>query len=81
MNNFNFSKNPFNGANNQTKIAGNHVFKKSDGGRMSLDEVRGNMGDVKYPNIETPKEVNPTPDMQFDATRNRLQTLKNIGKK
>ena len=36
----NFSKNPFAGANNQTKIAGNYVMKKTDGGRFSLDSIR-----------------------------------------
>lgn len=73
----NFSKNPFNGLNNNTKIAGNHVFKKSDGGRMSLEEVRSNMDDVRN-NMQN--KENKTSDKQFDVTRNRLQSFKNIGK-
>lgn len=80
MNNMNFSKNPFNGLNNNTKIAGNHVFKENDGGRMSLEEVRGNMNAVKHSNNSVQNKENKIPDQQFDITRNRLQSFKNIGK-
>lgn len=81
MNNMNFSKNPFNGVNSNTKIAGNHVFKPSDGGRVSLDDVREKMVDTNRPNIETKKEPTVIPDTQFDATRRRMQSFKNIGNK
>lgn len=80
MNNMNFSKNPFNGLNNNTKIAGNHVFKKSDGGRMSLEEVKSNMNEVKNSNVNKKQEDNIIPDKQFDIMRNSLQSLKNIGR-
>lgn len=80
MNNMNFSKNPFNGLNNNTKIAGNHTFKKSDGGRMSLEEVRSNMNDVKNSNANIQNQEDKITDKQLDITRNRLQSLKNIGR-
>lgn len=80
MNNMNFSRNPFDGANSQTKIAGNHVFKQGDGGRMSLDEVRENMHEAKHPGVEIPKKTVETPDAQLAATRARMQAFKNIGK-
>lgn len=79
MNNMNFSKNPFNGLNNNTKIAGNHVFKKSDGGRMSLEEVRNNMNEIKHP--QTINEVQPQiNNMNNDLTKTRIDAYKNIGR-
>lgn len=79
MNNMNFSKNPFNGLNNNTKIAGNHVFKKSDGGRLSLEDVRNNMNGVKNPQVlkETEPQININNN---DLTKTRIDAYKNIGK-
>ena len=83
MNSFNFSRNPFNGANNQTKIAGDYVHKSNDGGRMSLDEVRNNMSSLRNPNKQAPQSPSvPQPtNEQLKVTRDRVQNLRNIGRK
>ena len=80
MNNFNFSKNPFIGTK-ETKIAGNHVFKNSDGGRMSLEEVRNHMHSIKNPNIEVkPLDNINHVDNQLSVAKDRISKLRNIGK-
>lgn len=79
MNNFNFTKNPFNTNVKQTKIAGDHVFKNSDGGRVGLDEIRDRMGQLKNPNYN--KLAQNQTNNNLEATRNQIQNMRNIGKK
>ena len=81
----NFSKNPFTGANNQTKIAGNYVMKKTDGGRVSLDSIRENMNNLRNPKVDIPEQPlvkhDINKDMQVDNARMRMDALKNLGRK
>ena len=80
-----FSKNPFAGANNQTKIAGNYVMKKTDGGRVSLDSIRENMNNLRNPKVDISEQPlvkhDINKDMQVDSARMRMDALKNLGRK
>ena len=81
----NFSKNPFIGSNNQAKIAGDYVIKKTDGGRVSLDSIRDKMDNLKGFSSNVTKEHSNvekrTMNNQSDITRMRINALKNLGKK
>lgn len=81
----NFSKNPFVGANNQTKIAGNYVMKKTDGGRVSLDSIRENMNNLRNPKADMPEQPliknDVNKDMQVNNARMRIDALRNLGRK